>query len=68
MPKEIYPSAYLCDCGFVCDFFENTVREIKKASNKRRQYLIADDGMHEVVFCEGGMVDVICPKLSKESD
>ena len=27
MPKEIYPSSYLCDCGHQSDFFENTIKE-----------------------------------------
>jgi hypothetical protein len=62
MPQEIYPSLYVCDCGYRCDFSENTVREIKAASMKRRQALIADDGQHEVIFDRGSMVAVRCPR------
>jgi hypothetical protein len=61
MPKEIFPSSFLCDCGYQCDFFENTVREIKRLSMKRRQRLGAGDDRHTVVFEGGKMVDIICP-------
>ena len=30
VPKEIFPSSYECDCGYVAHFFENTVKEVKK--------------------------------------
>jgi hypothetical protein len=39
MPKEIFPSAYECDCGHRSDFFENTIREIKAMSRKKKIYL-----------------------------
>jgi len=61
MAKEIFPSSYLCDCGYRCDFFENTVREIKQLSMRRRQRIGADDNQHEVVFERERMVNVICP-------
>jgi hypothetical protein len=61
MPKEIFPSSYLCDCGYQCDFLENTVREIKQLSMRRRQCLGTDDNQHVVVFEYGRIVDVICP-------
>lgn len=62
MPKEIYPSLYICDWGYQCDFSENTVREVKTASMKRTQNLIADDGLHEVIFDHGEMVGLYCPR------
>lgn len=62
MPKEIFPSLYICDCGYECDFSESTVREVKAASMKRRQALIADDGQHEVILDHGEMVALRCPK------
>jgi hypothetical protein len=61
MAKEICPSSYVCDCGYQCDFFENTVREMKQLSARRPQRLGADDGRHVVVFDQGRMVDLICP-------
>ena len=60
MPREIYPSSYVCDCGYQCDFSENTISEIKTASMKRKQGLIADDGMHEVIFDRGEMIAIYC--------
>jgi len=64
MPKEIYPSSYVCDCGYQCDFSENTVNEIRVASMKRKQALIADDGLHEVIFDHGGMIALYCPRTN----
>ena len=62
MPKEIYPSSYVCDCGYLCDFSESTVNEIRAASTKRKQALIADDGLHEVIFNHGEVITVYCPR------
>lgn len=62
MPKEIYPSLYICDCGYRCDFSESTVSEVKAASMKRKQTLIADDSQHEVIFDHGVMIAVRCPR------
>jgi hypothetical protein len=62
MPREIYPSSYVCDCGYLCDFSENTVNEIRVAGMKRKQRLIAEDGLHEVIFDGGGMIAVYCPR------
>ena len=36
MPKEIYPSSYECDCGHQSHFCENTIREIKAMSRKKK--------------------------------
>jgi hypothetical protein len=67
MPKEIYPSSYLCDCGHLAEFSEGTIEEMKADSMRRRQ-VIADGGgkdEHKVVFEGGEMVDVICPKRKR---
>ena len=63
MPKEIFPSSYLCDCGHQSDFFENTIREAKAMSQKKKVYL-ADSAPeeHTIVFYRGRMVDIQCPK------
>jgi len=66
MAKEIYPSSYVCDCGQESNHFENTIRELKEMSRKRRQCLIADDGEHEIIFDGGEMVAMYCPKAEKE--
>jgi len=62
MPQEIFPSSYVCDCGYRCEFSESTVTEVRTASMKRRQTLIAEDGQHEIIFDRGVMVDVRCPQ------
>jgi hypothetical protein len=63
MPKEIFPSSYLCDCGHQSDFFENTIREAKAMSQKKKVYL-ADSAPeeHTIVFYRGKMVAIQCPK------
>ena len=49
MPKEIFPSSYLCDCGHQSDFFENTIREAKAMSQKKKVYLA--DSAPEEHYC-----------------
>jgi hypothetical protein len=66
MPREIYPSSYLCDCGYQSDHFENTITELKRLSMRRPQRLGADDGAHTIVFNDGKMVAMWCPKVKKE--
>ncbi|MBI4322286.1 MAG: hypothetical protein HY675_27650 [Chloroflexi bacterium] len=63
MPKEIIPSSYECDCGHQSHFFENTVRDLKAMSLKKRIRL-GDSASEEhiIVFYKGVMVDIICPK------
>src|SRR5215475_10355863 len=66
MPKEIFPSSYLCDCGHQSDFFENTIREAKAMSQKKKVYL-ADSAPeeHTIVFYRGKMVEIQCPKQAQ---
>ena len=63
MPKEIFPSSFACDCGHQSDFSENTVREMKTMSQKKKVYL-ADSAPeeHTIVFYRGKMVEIQCPK------
>jgi len=66
MPTEIYPSSYLCDCGHQSDFFENTIREIKAMSRKKKVQLgDSDTPEHTIVFYRGEMIDIICPNKKK---
>jgi hypothetical protein len=63
MPKEISPSSFECDCGHQSDFFENTVREMKAMSQKKKVYLgDAAPEEHTIVFYRGKMVEMLCPK------
>ena len=62
MPKEIFPSSYECDCGHESDFSENTIREAKAKSHRKKIFLgdsAADE--HIIVFYKGEMVDILCP-------
>src|SRR5437870_562276 len=63
MPKEIFPSSFECDCGHQSDFSENTVRDMKAMSQKKKVYL-ADSAPeeHTIVFYRGKMVEIQCPK------
>jgi len=69
MPKEIFPSSFECDCGHLSDFFENTVREIKAMSLKKKVYL-ADSAPeeHTIVFYRGKMVQIQCSKQSQSPE
>src|SRR5712691_12865809 len=69
MPKEIFPSSFECDCGYQSDFSENTVREIKAMSQKKRVYLRdAASEEHTIVFYRGKMVEIQCPKQPQDRD
>ena len=63
MPKEMFPSSFACDCGHQSDFSENTVRDMKAMSQKKKVYL-ADSAPeeHTIVFYKGKMVEIQCPK------
>ena len=65
MPREIYPSSYVCDCGSQVDFFENTIREMKELSRRTRVGIEGDD-RHGVIFHRGEMVAMYCPKAKAE--
>jgi hypothetical protein len=69
MPKEIFPSSFECDCGHQSDFFENTVREMRAMSQKKKVYL-ADSAPeeHTIVFYRGKMVEIQCPKQSQSPE
>jgi hypothetical protein len=69
MPKEIFPSSYLCDCSHQSDFFENTIREAKRRSRKKKIYLgDSEIEEHVIVFFKGKMVDIICPKAGQKEE
>jgi hypothetical protein len=63
MPKEKYPSSFVCDCGYESHHFENTIKELKKLSFKKKQRLGSDDDAHTIVFDGGKMIAMLCPQL-----
>src|SRR2546427_7200335 len=69
MPQEIFPSSFECDCGHQSEFSENTVREMKAMSQKKKVYL-ADSAPeeHTIVFYRGKMVEIQCPKQPQSHD
>ena len=66
MPRKIYPSSYECDCEHRSDFGEDTVNEMKSFS-LRRKVRIGEGAREEhfIVFHNGKIVDLICPKPRK---
>jgi hypothetical protein len=69
VPKEIFPSSFECDCGHQSDFFENTVKEMKAMSQKKKVYL-ADSAPeeHTIVFYRGKLVEIQCPKQAQSHE
>jgi hypothetical protein len=66
MPKEIFPSSFECDCGHQSDFFENTVREMKAMSQKKKVYLVdSAPEEHTIVFYRGKLLEIQCPKQAQ---
>lgn len=64
--REIFPSSYVCTCGVESHHCENTIREMKQMSLKKRAVLVADDGEHEIIFHQEEFVAMWCPKQQKE--
>ncbi len=64
MPKEIFPSSFECDCEHQLDFCEGTVNEMKRKSRSKEVRLGDAHGSQEhfIVFRDGKMVDIQCPK------
>ncbi|MDL1964592.1 MAG: hypothetical protein LWW98_09745 [Deltaproteobacteria bacterium] len=61
MAIELFPSSFRCDCGQELDFFENTIRDMKKMSKKKRVRLAEEK--HTIVFYKGEAIEILCPKL-----
>ena len=65
-PIQERDGKYLCSCGHLLEFSENTVNELKQKSKRKRQWLIetCDDRSteHVVIFEGGKMVDLLCPE------
>ena len=60
MPKEIEPSVYQCDCGYVARFSENTVRDAKDRSLTKKQWISEGAGLEKhIVFFENGEMTVM---------
>ena len=69
MPKEIFLSSFECDCGHQSDFSENTVREMKAMSQKKKVYLAdAAPEEHTIVFYRGKLVAIQCPKQAQSPE
>lgn len=64
MAKSIFPSSYECDCSHESHFSENTIREMKRMSRRKRVKL-GDDDKHYIIFYQEEAIEIICPKLGK---
>ncbi len=68
MPKEIFPSSYECDCSHQSEFSENTIREIKAMSRKKKVRLSdSATDMRTIVLYKGEMVDIIRPRRQENT-
>ncbi len=63
MPRELFPSSFVCDCGHQSEFSEGTVNEMKRMSRSKEVRL--GDGCapeeHIIVFRGGKMIDIRYP-------
>jgi hypothetical protein len=66
MPKEIYPSSFICGCGHENRQVEKMIREMKRMSLRKRQVLTANDREHRIILEHGRFVAMFCPKENKE--
>ena len=66
MATLLFPSSFRCDCGHESHFCENTVKEMREKSRRRRQ-LLGDSGKpeHNIEFEGGKAVAILCPKLGR---
>ena len=71
MPKEILPATYKCDCGYVAEFTEASVKEAKARSLSlaKKQWLVSGEGCekHLVMFEAGKFLTVLCPNSTMKS-
>jgi hypothetical protein len=66
MAVFLFPSSFRCACGHECHFGENTVREMREISVKRRRpQTIGDGSRHGVEFSAGVAVAVLCPERGR---
>ena len=58
MAIELYPSSFRCDCGHESHFFENTIRDMKKISKRKREILgDGENNEHKIVFFQGKAIE-----------
>jgi hypothetical protein len=63
MALHLYPSSYRCDCGHESHFSEGTIREMQRASQRKRQLLgDSERDEHTIEFYDG----LVCQKLDIE--
>lgn len=63
MAKIIFPSSFECDCGCELHFGENTIKEMKRMSKRKKVTL--GEAEHIVIFYQEKAIEIICPKLGK---
>ncbi len=66
MAKGLFPSSYECDCGHESNFFENTIREMKRMSKKKRVRLgDSAKNEHKIIFHKGEAIEIECPEKGR---
>ena len=66
MPREIDGCSYVCDCGYQLDFCENTIREMKEGTRRKRGGISEGEDNHAAFFHRGRFVAMYCPKVKGE--
>jgi repressor LexA len=66
MPKQIDVSSFECDCGYQLHFAENTIREMMRATYRKRGGISEGDDRHAAIFHRGEFVAIFCPKAGVE--
>jgi hypothetical protein len=61
MAVIIFPLSFRCDCKQELHFFENTIREMQRMSEKKKTRL--GEAEHTIVFYKGEAVEIHCPSL-----
>lgn len=66
MAKELFSSSFKCDCGQESHFFENTIRDMKIMSKKKKVRLSdSEKNEHTIVFHKGKAIEIECSEKGK---
>jgi len=66
MANEIGCCCYECDCGHQLNFCENSIREMKAKSFRKRVGIGEGSDRHTAIFHKGEFVAVFCPKVNAD--
>jgi hypothetical protein len=61
MAIEWLPSSFICDREYEAHFCENTIKEMKRMSLKKKVGISED--RHAIIFYKGKAIEMTCPKM-----